>query len=271
MTDGARPPGSGRTAAMRRRLRSMATERLGYKAAALFFALVLWLVVSTEEPAEQVVPVRLSLELDPAIELRGERPQLRALVAGRGRTLLGLFDSPPVIRRGFGANVPDSVRIVVRPGDIELPPGIEATVRDVQPRSVLLRFRRVELSDAEEAAPVLDESALVAQPDALPADSASLADSTEVVPATPTTRGPSADPDLEAAGIAPPVAGGNVRAGAPTRENVGGSAAVRAGARGGSPPAAGPPPQGNDTAASAAARNRGTARRTLPTPRERSP
>jgi hypothetical protein len=176
MTDGARPPGSVRTSAMRRQLREVATERLGYKAAALFFALVLWLVVSTEEPAEQLVPVRLSLELDPAVELRGERPQLRALVAGRGRTLLALFDSPPVIRRGFGANVPDSVRIVIRPGDVELPPGVEATVRDVQPRSLLLRFRRVQLAESEAGLPVIDSPAL-AQPDALPADSTVAADS----------------------------------------------------------------------------------------------
>ena len=245
MTDGARPPGSVRTSAMRRQLREIATERLGYKAAALFFALVLWLVVSTEEPAEQLVPVRLSLELDPAVELRGERPQLRALVAGRGRTLLALFDSPPVVRRGFGASVPDSVRIVIRPGDVELPPGVEATVRDIQPRSLLLRFRRVQLDVGEAGLPVIDSPALVAQPDALPADRTVATDSagtpadTAGTPASRPARGPLLDE----------------------------------GAAGGSAPApgAGAPPQGNDTAARGNSRNRGTARRILPPPRERAP
>ena len=228
MTDGARPPGSVRTSAMRRQLREIATERLGYKAAALFFALVLWLVVSTEEPAEQLVPVRLSLELDPAVELRGERPQLRALVAGRGRTLLALFDSPPVIRRGFGANVPDSVRIVIRPGDVELPPGVEATVRDVQPRSLLLRFRRVQLDVSEAGLPVIDSPALVAQPDALPVDSALAADSAVADSAAATVPATAPSP---------------------------------------TPSAGGPPPEGNDTAARGGTRNRGAARRILPPPR----
>ena len=184
--EGPRVTGSARTAAMRHRLRALATERLGYKAAALFFALVLWLVVSTEEPAEQLVPVRLTLELDPSIELAGERPQLRALVAGRGRTLLSLFDTPPVVRHSFGAGTPDSTRIVVRPTDVELPPEIEATVRDVQPRTELLRFRRAPTAAATApGVPGLGDAPLAAEPDALPSDSALLAGDTAGVTATP--------------------------------------------------------------------------------------
>ena len=192
--EGPRVTGSARTAAMRHRLRAMVTERLGYKAAALFFALVLWLVVSTEEPAEQLVPVRLTLELDPSIELAGERPQLRALVAGRGRTLLSLFDTPPVIRRTFGAGTPDSARILVRPTDVELPPEIEATVRDVQPRTLLLRFRRVEPAAATEAGvPLIGDAPLAAEPDALPSDSALLAGDSAGVAGMPTPPPPSPD------------------------------------------------------------------------------
>ena len=170
--DAARATGAGRSAVMRKRLRSAATERLGYKAAALFFALVLWLVVSTEEPAEQLVPVRLTLELDSTIELRGDRPQVRALMAGRGRALLTLFDSPPIVRRAFGPGTPDSVRIAVQPADIELPPGIEATVRDVQPRTVLLRFRRAAPASPTVAADALPagDSLSVADPDTVPMD-----------------------------------------------------------------------------------------------------
>jgi len=181
--EGPKITSGGRTAAMRRRLRAIATERLGYKAAALFFALVLWLVVSTEEPAEQLVPVRLTLELDPSIELAGERPQLRALVAGRGRTLLSLFDTPPVVRRSFGAGTPDSVRIFVRPDDVELPPEIEATVRDVQPRSLRFRGHQEPAATGSPAALIAD-SAVVAEPDALPTDSALMAgESSGVAPA----------------------------------------------------------------------------------------
>ena len=193
--------GGGRTAAMRRRLRSIATERLGYKAAALFFALVLWLVVSTEEPAEQLVPVRLTLELDPSIELAGERPQLRALVAGRGRTLISLFDTPPVVRRAFGAGTPDTVRIFVRPDDVELPPEVEATVRDVQPRSLLLRFRgHQEPAATGSPGALIPESALVTEPDALPADSALRADDTSDVAPPPAPSPTVAQPGSPVAG-----------------------------------------------------------------------
>ena len=45
--------------------RAALTERLGYKAAALFFALVLWFVVSAEEPSEELVPVRLKRRMIP--------------------------------------------------------------------------------------------------------------------------------------------------------------------------------------------------------------
>ena len=139
-------PGQGdgaRGATLRRQLVAAATERLGYKAAALFFALVLWLVASVEEPTEEVVPVRLTATLDSSIALVGDRPQLHALVVGRSREVFKLFDRPPVIRRAFGAETPAQVRLQLLPGDVDLPPGVEATVRDVQPRAVVLRFATV--------------------------------------------------------------------------------------------------------------------------------
>jgi hypothetical protein len=196
---------SGTGVSLERHIRAAFTERLGYKAAALFFALVLWLVVSTEEPAEQLVPVRLSLELDPSVELAGERPQLRALVAGRGRTLLSLFDTPPVVRRAFGANAPDSVRIFVRPGDVELPPGIEATVRDVQPRSVLLRFRgHAEPAATGSPAALMADSAVVAEPDALPAESALVVDDSGALAPAPAPSPAAPQPGSPEAGTPRP-------------------------------------------------------------------
>ena len=139
-------PGQGdgaRGATFRRQLAAAATERLGYKAAALFFALVLWLFASVEEPTEEVVPVRLTATLDSSIALVGDRPQLHALVVGRSREVFKLFDQPPVVRRAFGAETPAQVRLQLLPGDVDLPPGVEATVRDIQPRSVVLRFASV--------------------------------------------------------------------------------------------------------------------------------
>src|SRR4029450_1171018 len=105
-----RPDGerSATTASLERWLKAALTEGLGYKAAALFFAVVLWLVVSAEEPSEEVVPVRLEAPFDPARVLTSPRPELRALVAGRARDLIKLYENPPVVRRVVTDDAPDS-------------------------------------------------------------------------------------------------------------------------------------------------------------------
>jgi hypothetical protein len=124
----------------RRKLVALFTHRLPYKASAIFFALVLWLVVSAEEPAEQVVEVRFVPVLDSALRLVGARPEIRAIVAGPTRELLKLYASPPVVRRAFAPGTPDLVRMELRAGDVSLPEGVSATVLDVRPRALALRF-----------------------------------------------------------------------------------------------------------------------------------
>jgi len=116
------------------------TERLPYKAAALFFSFVLWLVVSAEETAEEVVPVRLAANLDSSIAIVGRPPAMRALVVGRARDLMKIGNGPLVVRRVFAAETPDSLLVELRPGDVDLPAGTSAVVRDVQPRTFTLRF-----------------------------------------------------------------------------------------------------------------------------------
>lgn len=148
--DGERPATS---VAVERWLKAALTERLGYKAAALFFAIVLWLVVSAEEPSEEVVPVRLEAAFDSARVLTSARPAIRALVAGRARDLIKLYDTPPVIRRVVTDDAPDSVAFDLRPGDVYIQPDVDAVIRDVQPRTIVLVFdvtlsRRVPVASA---------------------------------------------------------------------------------------------------------------------------
>ena len=123
------------------RLRSTLTSHVGYKLSALFFATVLWVVVSAEEPTERFVRVRFAPDMDSGLVL-GEAPELRALVSGRARELLKLYDRPPIVRRAFGATTPGEMQVEIRPADVDLPPGVEAMVRDVQPRTLTLRFAR---------------------------------------------------------------------------------------------------------------------------------
>lgn len=121
------------------------TERLPYKAAAVFLALVLWLVVSSEEPTERIVDVTFIPQLDSAITLVGSRPpigDLSALVAGSGRELMNLVTNPPTLRRIFGPDTPDSVRLELTANDVELPIGVTARVALVAPGAVTLYFDR---------------------------------------------------------------------------------------------------------------------------------
>jgi len=131
---------SAATVSLQRWLKAALVERLGYKAAALFFAVVLWLVVSAEEPSEEVVPVQLEASFDSGRVLTSTRPELRALVAGRARDLIKLYEKPPVVRRVVTDDAPDSVAVDLRPADVYIPPDVDAVVRDIQPRTLVLVF-----------------------------------------------------------------------------------------------------------------------------------
>src|SRR5687767_3057058 len=123
-----------------RRVKSAFTEHLALKLVAIFFAFVVWLVVSGERPTEMVVPVRVEIGVDTSVTLRGPTPEVRGLVVGRGRDLMKLWDTPPTISQRLGSDVPDSLSIMLEVNNVELPPGVAGIVRDVQPRSLRLHF-----------------------------------------------------------------------------------------------------------------------------------
>lgn len=116
------------------------TDRLPYKGAAIFFAVVLWLIVASEESAERLVPVHIAPRLDSGVVLVGEPPPARALVVGRARDLVKLGDAPLIVRRVVTAETPDSVSFELRPTDVDLPERSSAVVRDVQPHVVTLHL-----------------------------------------------------------------------------------------------------------------------------------
>ncbi|MDQ6831670.1 MAG: hypothetical protein M3081_22675, partial [Gemmatimonadota bacterium] len=124
---------------LQRRLVAIFTERLHLKAAALLFAVLLWVVVSADEVVEELVKVDVALTLDSSIELRAPLPQVRALVVGRARELLKLYANPPTVRRRLTAEVPDSMLLEIRPGDVDLS-GVDAQVREIEPRAIPVKF-----------------------------------------------------------------------------------------------------------------------------------
>ena len=139
------PGTDGGRATLAQRLRAAATERLALKFAALFFALVLWLVVSAEEPTEQVVQIAVAPRLDSTLILIGRRPVVRALVVGRARELLELAADPPVARPVLDTEAldGDSATLAVLPRDIEVPTNVQVLVREVRPRTVVIQVARV--------------------------------------------------------------------------------------------------------------------------------
>lgn len=137
-----------------RRLVAALTDRLVLKATAVFIAVVLWFVVNAKEPQIELVGVRFTPSLlDSSLVLREPLPQIQAIVAGSPKQLIQLSSNPPVIHRQITADSPDTLVLDLRPEDVVLPDGVDAVVRDVQPRSLTLRFE----STWNRKVPVLSE------------------------------------------------------------------------------------------------------------------
>lgn len=132
-----------RASSIQRRVIAVFTERLPLKATAVFLAVVLWFVVNAKEPQQELVPVRFTPVLDSSLVLREPVPPLLALVAGSPKQLIKLNSTMPLIRRTIASDAPDTVMLDLRPDDVTLPDGVEAVVRDIQPRSVTLRFESI--------------------------------------------------------------------------------------------------------------------------------
>lgn len=128
------------SASWRRRLSEAFTQRLALKGTALLLAVVLWFIVTAKEPNQDLVEVQFHPQLDSSLVLKDPPPPIHALVVGTPQELLKLFAHPLVIRRPISANSPDTVVVDLSTSDVELPPGVDAIVRGIEPHSVTLRF-----------------------------------------------------------------------------------------------------------------------------------
>ena len=102
---------------------------------------MLWFVVNAKEPQIELVPVRFTPRARQLARAARPVPQLQAIVAGSPKQLIKLSSNPPVDPPADHAPI-RRTRVVLdlRPDDVTLPDGVDAVVRDVQPRSVTLRF-----------------------------------------------------------------------------------------------------------------------------------
>jgi hypothetical protein len=127
----------------RARLRGALTDHLAAKATALVLAMLLWLVVTLQAPADQWMDVQVDVTTDSGVVLADSPPHVRAEISGRGRDLLEVATSHPAAHieaadPGSGVAV-----VTLSAGDIELPAGVDAHVRDVRPRVLRLKLRRL--------------------------------------------------------------------------------------------------------------------------------
>lgn len=122
----------------RQRIIEAFTKRLILKGTAVALSVLLWFVITMKEPKERWVEVHFTPQLDSSLVLRDALPPIHALVAGREDELVELLARPLVITKAMSANTPDTVVVDLGVQDVDVPQGV--TVRDVQPRSVTLRF-----------------------------------------------------------------------------------------------------------------------------------
>jgi hypothetical protein len=133
------PTSSSRRIAIQRQLKSLATENLPVKFSALFFAVVLWVIVRSEEPSEAWIDVHLAFTLDSNVTMASQPPNLQVLVSGRGRELLKLYSAWPELRRSIGV---DDTVFAVHPADVFVSNEADVKVLDVRPHLVRLPLAR---------------------------------------------------------------------------------------------------------------------------------
>ena len=125
---------------LKRRLTSTVTEHLPVKFSALFLAVVVWVVVRSEEPSEAWIDVHLALTMDSSVTMASQPPAVQALVSGRGRELLKLYSAWPEIRRSVGV---DDTMFAVHPADVFTSNEADVKVLDVRPHLVRLPLAHV--------------------------------------------------------------------------------------------------------------------------------
>ena len=118
------------------------------KFSALFFAVVLWVIVRSEEPSEAWIDVHLAFTLDSTVTMASQPPRVQVLVSGRGRELLKLYSASPELRRSVGLD--DSV-FAVHPSDVFTSNEADVKVLDVRPHMVRLPLARVAPVDVRPA------------------------------------------------------------------------------------------------------------------------
>ena len=105
------------------------------KVTALASAAILWAALSAEEPATQLIPLRLEIQTPAERILAQEIPLVQGRFGGPAGELIKLYSDPPVITKVISDSVTGfAVTLELSPQDVILPPGADVSLDDVLPR-----------------------------------------------------------------------------------------------------------------------------------------
>ncbi len=129
------------------------------KLAALFFAVMLYVVVAAQLPITQTFALRLVVELPPGRSVRQQPTGVAVVISGKGGELLKLRSFSRVIRKAVPDTFSSSLwRIHLQPSDVPLPKGTDVQVVDITPRDLDILLDSVTKKDVRIAPRVTVEA-----------------------------------------------------------------------------------------------------------------
>ncbi len=149
----------------RPRLYDLVTANWPMKLTALALAAVLWAGVAAEQTTTRRLPIRLDIVAPPGHPLASPPPVVYAVFSGSARELLKLYASAPSIRVAVPTDVDDSTwSVQLVPGDVEMPPSINARPESIEPGWLTLALR----DSAREPAAEIVERVIMGVPVSVP-------------------------------------------------------------------------------------------------------
>lgn len=129
-------------------LREVLARNWPLKLAALALAMIVWVIVASEETASELVAVQVEVALPPDVVLAKPAPPLRALVTGPRRELIKLYSAPLSLRAELPRTaLPPRWRLDISPVSVIVPRNAKVTIQDVEPRALELSLDRLARRD----------------------------------------------------------------------------------------------------------------------------
>jgi YbbR domain-containing protein len=118
-------------------LTQLVTRNWPIKLAALFFALMLYVVVAAQQPITQMFTLRLAVAAPPGREVKQPPTDVAVLLTGKGSELLKLRSLPRVITKAVPDTFAGSLwHLRLQPSDVPIPKGVDVQVADLSPREL---------------------------------------------------------------------------------------------------------------------------------------